>query len=356
MATYQNRIMARSPYYITATGFTFITSATLKLYIWDGDNSITPTTPTYTLTKNALTTTSGDITFEISALIRDYFIHSGKAYSQINDEFVDAVWLETELDVVQVTDPQPATVNNLYLVFDGYSEYVDGVNYTGTDVIVNTIDVFTGSDVELPVFVNSDGADEIEFYADNKFQSSIDLSLQESSTLSYDKVYYMSYTNAINDIDEIRLKQGGIVISTISVNYIDECKYTPKQIRFINKNGLLHTFYAFKKSVLSLNSKRDTYNRNVGSVKGSAYTYNPTAHQRQDYNVTGNESITLNTGWINEDKNVLLEQLLRSRDIWVDDIPVRLKTNSLELKTRLNDKLINYTLSFDYAHDFINHV
>ena len=42
--------------------------------------------------------------------------------------------------------------------------------------------------------------------------------------------------------------------------------------------------------------------------------------------------------------------------VWVDDKPVNVTSNSLEYKTVKNDKLINYTLTFNYAYNEINNV
>ena len=49
-----------------------------------------------------------------------------------------------------------------------------------------------------------------------------------------------------------------------------------------------------------------------------------------------------------------------AEQVWVDDIttvlPVNLKSNTLRFKKSVNDKLINYTVQFDYAFDKINNI
>ncbi len=37
-------------------------------------------------------------------------------------------------------------------------------------------------------------------------------------------------------------------------------------------------------------------------------------------------------------------------------VPVNVSTSSLEYKTRVNDKLVNYTIEFDYAYNLIQNV
>ena len=36
--------------------------------------------------------------------------------------------------------------------------------------------------------------------------------------------------------------------------------------------------------------------------------------------------------------------------------PINIVTNSLEKKTQINDKLVNYSLDFEFAYDIINNV
>lgn len=52
--------------------------------------------------------------------------------------------------------------------------------------------------------------------------------------------------------------------------------------------------------------------------------------------------------------------MLLSEEVWINAgnkvLPVRPITNSLTYKTSVNDKLINYTLQFEYAFDKINNI
>jgi hypothetical protein len=77
----------------------------------------------------------------------------------------------------------------------------------------------------------------------------------------------------------------------------------------------------------------------------------------------GNQSITLNTDFIDESCNEHIKQLMLSEQIWMtrltDEekiVPLKLKSNSLQLKKRVNDKLIQYTMEFDVAADMINNI
>jgi hypothetical protein len=66
----------------------------------------------------------------------------------------------------------------------------------------------------------------------------------------------------------------------------------------------------------------------------------------------------MNTGFIDEQYNEVIKQLMLSEQVWIDNgtnvLPVSLNSNSLSFKTSVNDKLIDYTLEFEYAFDKIN--
>ena len=80
-------------------------------------------------------------------------------------------------------------------------------------------------------------------------------------------------------------------------------------------------------------------------------------------NLVGNESITLNTDYIDESCNEHIRQLMFSEQIWMtrltdkeEVVPLKLRSNSLQLKKRVNDKLVQYTMEFDLAFDKINNI
>jgi hypothetical protein len=80
-------------------------------------------------------------------------------------------------------------------------------------------------------------------------------------------------------------------------------------------------------------------------------------------NLVGNDTITLNTDYIDESCNDHIKQLMLSEQVWMtrltDEekvVPLKLKSNSLQIKKKVNDKLIQYTMEFDVASDKINNI
>ena len=76
----------------------------------------------------------------------------------------------------------------------------------------------------------------------------------------------------------------------------------------------------------------------------------------KEFNFDMTQSVKLNTGWVDENTIELLVDMLASETILLDNEPVVLKDKSIQKKTRLRDKMINYEMNFEYAFNLINDV
>ena len=76
--------------------------------------------------------------------------------------------------------------------------------------------------------------------------------------------------------------------------------------------------------------------------------------------MNGSTSISLNTGFVNEEFNSVIEELFLAENAWIrfenKTLPVITKSKSLTFKNSVNDKLINHTVELDFAFDKINNV
>jgi hypothetical protein len=131
----------------------------------------------------------------------------------------------------------------------------------------------------------------------------------------------------------------------------------------VNKYGALQDLYFTRKSNESVSVKKDAYKASIVDFSGSSVTYDNTGHQHRTLNLIGNESITLNTDYIDESCNEHIRQLMLSEQVWMTRLtdeelifPLTLKSQSVQMKTSLNDKMIQYTMNFDIANDKINSV
>jgi len=145
--------------------------------------------------------------------------------------------------------------------------------------------------------------------------------------------------------------------ATANIVRICEPKYNPIKVTFVNKYGALQDLWFDKKSSESLKTEGTQYKRVITTVSG---TYSNTQHQIGTINKMGNESIVMNTGYLPESMNEVFKELLLSEQCWarIDNhiYPINVKTSSLDYKTSLNDKLVNFTIQFDYAFNLINNI
>ena len=129
-------------------------------------------------------------------------------------------------------------------------------------------------------------------------------------------------------------------------------------MRFINKNGAPQDFYFFLKSVENVNTKSETFKRNI--FVQSSSNYDAKSHQTKTFNKTGRKRFTLNTNYLVEAYNAVIEDIMLSEYVWIYVSsrwhPVTVATSSLLKKTSVNDKLIQYTLEVEDANDIINNV
>ena len=72
------------------------------------------------------------------------------------------------------------------------------------------------------------------------------------------------------------------------------------------------------------------------------------------------ESLSLNSGYIKETENSIYREMMLSDKIYLYEneslVPVNLKSTSLEFKNRVNDKLVKYTVEFEYAYNLIQNI
>lgn len=336
------KINVRSPYHIYITQAN-LTSAVLDLYIYTGTQTTSRGAITYSLDSTAY---SNKIDFEISELVRDYLdvTFSGSYASQM-------VWVDYQITRSINSAAIAADTLVALSAFDGYGYFEEGVNpqLSSTDLMQSNTIMYvpTGGDVVVPV--NQNDIDNVKFYKGGVIQSTTTIApivLTDANEIRY-------ATDA--DIDEIDV-YNGVSTTTIEVVNVDSCKHTPYKITFINKWGVEQDLYFFKRTDKTLTTSSNKYKSNT-LIDG---TYSVSKHQSRTLNKQGKEKLVLNSGFVDEQMNEVFTQLMLSEKVWIlydaQTLPIEITSSSLGYKTQLNDRLINYTISLDFAFDKINSI
>ena len=379
------KINVRSPFYIkvTPTANT-ITSVNLELYIYTGVKLTPPTSSElkYTITKTPI---GGNnyVVFEISELVRDYI------EIEFNGEYdSQTVWVRPDFTITTTGGTENPTEID-YIAFDGYGYFEDGINpELSRTYLQSNYKISRPSDTNLRVPVFTDDTNSVSFLYKGEVKRVQAIS---SSTNTNGQIEYITVSGSDNTdtYKERVLADGGIFednslldafLDSVDIGLVDELyinsdsgtevvkisqepctKYEPYKVTFVNKFGVLQDMWFSLKSTESLNTTGETYKANV--VDFSTLTYATYKPQVAQYNKTGKESITLNTNYISEDYNEVIKQLMMSEQVWItkltdteEVLAVIPKTQNVTYKTSLNDRLVQYTVQFDYAFDKINTV
>ena len=128
----------------------------------------------------------------------------------------------------------------------------------------------------------------------------------------------------------------------------------------------MQDLYFFLKQVKTLNRTREQYQNNTLKTGQAAITYSVNQATKQSFNTEAIQSNTFSSGYYPEYANCYFEEMLLSNYIWMtrpsttgsgtEIVPVIATTSSMTYKTSLNDKLIEYTIEFQDAFDYINNV
>ena len=367
-----------------------LTKAKLELYVYGGSQEAIPDSPDYTLTKTKLSTETS-IAFEISELIKDHIT------IEFNGDYRSLV--QTKWVHYKVTRTYDDASSDFYVVdaiaFRGYGELEDGINpELSKDLLISNTVVhnYCGHPLTIPFYTRGDdGVTEITYVADateagNLITGSVGnytiaqsihlnpsgnvITIDKTASLASNPEDSTDVAEIINGITTIQYATASGTSKSIEVKCIDECKNIPQKVSFINKFGVMQDIWFFAKRKDSMSSQREQYKKNTLSVGATGASYNISDHQRVYLENQGRESVTMNTGFIDESYNEVLKQLLVSEYVYIHDnfrlsptnaganlaIPISVVTNSLDFKTRRDDKLINYELQFEMDSEFIQSI
>lgn len=353
-----------------------IKNATLKLWIYTGIyGGKDPENPTYTLYKERKETES-TIIFDIAELVKDYI---EIVFTGDYDRIRQSAWVEYEVTRV-FDDETSSTLEGDYVAYNGYGDFEEGINPRLNSVLLQsntTVYIPEGEPTRVPLLRSADGVAKVDFYLGN----SLLFTQVYGDAMQYvtaDTTNYTADTTQLNaDITLIRTPSAvsytyykgadKMIITasngsttTVNIKYVCEPKHTPYKITFLNKFGILQDLWFFKKRVDTLGVTRSMYKRNILDLGSNGISYSRYKSTKELYNITSDSSFIMNTGFLNESHNEVIRQLLLTENAWISEgdevYAVTVKTESIEEKTIVNEKLLNFTIEFEYAYNDINNV
>ena len=339
-------IFARSPYLIRiAEGGQ--SGSKVELFLANG--SFTGS-PQYTLSK--LIPASGNIEtlYDISPYIREY-IRFASCSAGGNAAATNPITERVNVRVKRyklVTSTYTLLDTTDYIAFDGSTYYESGYNFDLGDYGLDAGSYYYNPTSDAGKIRVTTGASFTARYTNLSTAVVTSLAVA-SSTFDIPRVR----TANVNEGNKVEILNGASAVQATWYFYpLEECKYTPVIIDFVNKYGAWQREFFFKASTDNFSVENTEYNL----LQTNSYNYNTLEGQRKVFNANGKKSIKVNTGWVAEAWSEVLKQIMLSERILIDSKPAKINSKSTELFKHINTKQINYSLDFEFAYDVINSV
>ena len=292
----------------------------------------------YTLVKNVQPSTT--INFDIAELARDYIDIIYKT-----DYIPQTVAIQT---IITPYDGLNGTGNSLPLLavtyndvgFEAYGTFEEGVNP----------EVPFGRSLSTLLIPINEDTDEFTILAPNNQTG---------------KIPYL--TSSFRGADGYLASDTSVTIQGVdcTIKRIDCTKYGDgNRIIYINKYGAQQDLWFFLKETRNLARTNEGYKANTITYPSGGATYSIQDAPNKVFNTQAKQTHTFSSGYYPEFLNQQFEELLLSEFIWWSTvkkgvgivIPLKVKTSSVSFKTSVNDRLIEYTIEFEEAFDYINNI
>jgi hypothetical protein len=348
----------------------------IELFIWNAGSS-EPATPTYTLSKPIPTTAQRLTSYNVSNFVKEYIENIAPTYVNYYGAGEDSnqwcifrvkrYYLNSSSVYVLLTD-------QYYYAINGFTNYMDGIQIPEE----TKMSLLTNTNINKTYYSQDTYPNDLIQY--------VNLIIDKTTTnttivnIKYERIDGVAYNNNDNfavgyagiffiklPISLVKLDSNFINGCKVTVTYtpatgspiiksfftypVCEPKYTPVLCDFINRYGGWETITFFKAQTNNITAKSDDY-----KLMPKEVDYNVFRGQSKSFNFNGSQNVTLNTGWVDENYSELITDLLLSETVLLDQKPVNLKTQSSELKTKLKNRMINYTMEFEYNFNLINDV
>jgi hypothetical protein len=352
--TRDNIILSRSPFNLLFSPSALFDIVAMNLGCYRGEQTAdAPTTPTFPLSKAAIQAGQDTIRFEISKLVNDYTKNNIPTFGStgvFTSSQYDSVWIDAEV-IAYYYGAEIGTAYRKYLAIDGYGWHTELYNPKLTTSVLtsNTSHVvYRGSDA--PLYFVSLGLESIEV-------DGVDVPFTLDTTINNQIIAYINvgaYITTQDSFDVVFTYDYGTETHTFTVK--DNCKYPLYNCWFKNKYGFWQSIPFNLRSKVTLNVESSEY-MPVVSVFGE---YSLQSHNKKTYQPTAKEVITCNTDYLPEYINGLIDEMMLSEFVYLENddtyLPVNVNKKSYDKKTRTFDKLIQYTFDFEYSFSKMNNV
>lgn len=347
-------ILSRSPYSFKASPGVAYDNITAEIYLYRGHKvDDIPTSSTFPLSKAVVQAGQLTILFNISSIANDFvknnlnIIPSTGAFTSSE---LDTIWCYVDASV-NLGDVSVYTIKQTVLAVDGFGWFTESANPIISQNILTTETnhiIFDGQD--YPIYFKTENLTEITINGvDVPFTFNTDYNNQVIGMVNIS-----SYIDSNENFEAIFTY--GEETETLNFTVETECKYSIVNCIFKNKFGFWQSIAFNKLSKSAVSAESESY-QSIVSENGE-YQLNNAVFKT--FGVVETETITVNTGFVDESYNSKFKELLASEFIYLVEngqtLPVNLIKKSVEKKTKLINKLIQFSMDFKYSFNSINEI
>jgi hypothetical protein len=169
----------------------------------------------------------------------------------------------------------------------------------------------------------------------------------ETEVLTANKLYSINGVRYANGTKVEFLNNSSGVVNTWTFLPQCECTYEPIKVQYLNTYGALITTWFYKANKQEFSVENSEFKR-FQNVDSNFYI----GKQRQTFNTSAREKITVNSGWVNESYSQVIKDILTSEYNLLNDSFANVESKSIEIQQNINNGLINYQLTFSYSNDY----
>lgn len=302
-------------------------------------------------------TDSSDVFQSVAQTITNNLVHSFNGVLSFQD-FRN--WDYTEYFTSRLTLPTTKYLTNIPRSYD--VTLSDRVWINGLQSSLTDAPEYATIETDNGVFGPTNNKDSI----DNNFIVQHKIGPKDLLETTDSTVYAISGSLPVIDANTTFIKYtqqalplGGVQVSeTITLNIVDDCsKHDKIRFFFMDKLGSYVPITFNKVSKSNVTSNRSNYKQNHGNYDDVSEAYGYTTYSRGNttYDLTTNEKVTCTSDWLNSGTADMVIEMLGSPNVYVQNeigeyLAINITTDSYEIKKAVNDKLINYTVTFEYAN------
>jgi len=346
-------ILSRSPYFVEIAPDGNFDSATMDLRIWRGSRvDDYPSEVTFSFSKLVVQAGQPKIVFDIHKVVNDFvkgnYLQLG-GMGAFTSSLANSVWISADITAF-FQGSAIANATRSYLAVDGFGYHVELYNPEIQKLVLSSInDHVIYSGMTAPLYFKTQGLVTIKI-------NGVNVGFSYNQEFSNQVIGYINLGAYVgdNEVLNVVFDYSGVDDVTHVYQVKSECLFSKANLIFKNRFGFWENIPFTKASKKSLQVEQSNYNGYISSFG----QYSLAQHVKKTFQIAGPEKISVNTDFLPESYNQLFEEMFLSELKYLEmdgvTLPVNLVTDTFATKTKILNKLIQYSIDLEYSFDKIN--